>query len=124
MTTVRVVPAFDELEDRHLRVGLRLETVAVDQLTFERREEALRHGVIVAIADLSHRRSHTHQPAAFAKGERGVLTGLKESSQHGFVEPIVSDSVKPPQEFSNQGPFSVAHSTSQQRHRVLLPKSD
>ena len=51
------------------------------------------------------------------------LSGLKESSQHGFVEPIVSDSVKPPQ-FSNQGPFSVAHSTSQQRHRVLLPKSD
>ena len=40
-----VVPAFDELEDRHLRFGLRLETVAVDQLTFERREEALGGGV-------------------------------------------------------------------------------
>ena len=56
--------------------------------------------------------------------DQGCQTGLKESSQHGFVEPIVSDFVKPPQEFSNQGPFSVAHSTSQQRHRVLLPKSD
>ena len=63
-------------------------------------------------------------PGLLHHSDRGTQTGLKESSQHGFVEPIVSDSVKPPQEFSNQGPFSVAHSTSQQRHRVLLPKSD
>ena len=76
MTTVRVVPAFDELEDRHLRFGLRLETVLVDEFAFERGKEALRHGVIVAIADRSHRRSHTHQPAALAEGERGVLTAL------------------------------------------------
>ena len=45
-----VVHAFDEREDRHLHDSLRLETVAVDEFAFERREEALGHRVSVAIA--------------------------------------------------------------------------
>ena len=76
MTTVRVVPALDELEDRHTRLGLRLETVPVNQLAFERGKEALGHRIVVAIADRPHRRPHTHQSAALAEGERGVLTAL------------------------------------------------
>jgi len=39
--TVRIVPALDVLEDGHARLGLGLEAATVQQLAFERREEAL-----------------------------------------------------------------------------------
>ena len=45
MTTLRVVPAFDEVEHGTLGFGLGLESPPIEQLAFERREEALGHGV-------------------------------------------------------------------------------
>lgn len=53
MTVARIIPAFDELEYGHARFGLGAELTPVEQLAFERGEEALAHGAIVCIADRS-----------------------------------------------------------------------
>src|ERR1043165_9210856 len=47
----RVIEAFDEVDDRSARLVVSFERGAVDQLTLERGEEALAHGVVVAVAD-------------------------------------------------------------------------
>src|SRR6266403_146229 len=54
----RVVPAFDEAEAGHLRLGLRRKAATFQQLALEGREEALAHRVVVGVADRSHRRPH------------------------------------------------------------------
>ena len=45
---MRVVPAFDELEDRHAGFDLGFEAAAVEQFAFEGGKEALAHGVVEA----------------------------------------------------------------------------
>src|SRR5438309_10792003 len=82
MSTPRVVPAFDEVEDGAARVGLGAEAFAIEQLALERREEALAHGVVVGIAHTPHRRPDAGLATAPAEGERRVLGGFKRSSQH------------------------------------------
>src|SRR5258708_4438345 len=54
MTPMRVIPTFDPLENSHLRFGLAFESTAVQHLALERSEKALRHRVVVGIADRSH----------------------------------------------------------------------
>src|SRR5262249_40746027 len=54
--TMRVVPPLEILEDDEPRFGLRLEATAVEELAFERRKEALAEGIVVRVADGSHRR--------------------------------------------------------------------
>src|SRR6266849_2465403 len=76
VTANRVVPAFDELEDRHAGLRLRLETPAREQLALQRREEALAHGVVVGVAHRSHRRPHLRFLAAKPEGDRGVLRAV------------------------------------------------
>ena len=73
MAAVRVVPAFDEFEDRHPGFDLCLEPVTVEELALERREEALTHRVIVRVAHAAHRRTHAHLTAALPEGDRRVL---------------------------------------------------
>ena len=53
-----------------------LEPGAVEQLAFERCEEALRHRVVVTIPHRAHRRRYAPLAAAFPEGERGVLAAL------------------------------------------------
>ena len=74
--TVRVVPALDEVEDRDAGLGLRAEAVAIEQLAFERGEEALAHRVVVSVADRAHRRPDAGLAAALAEGDRRVLAAL------------------------------------------------
>ena len=47
-----VVPAFDELEDCQLCLGMRTESISNDEFVFQRGEEALTHRVIVAMSAL------------------------------------------------------------------------
>ena len=82
MAAMGVVPAFDELEDRHAGLALGFEAAAVEQFAFERGEETLAHRVVEAIADRAHRGSHAGLAAALAEGERSVLGRFKRSSQH------------------------------------------
>src|SRR5271167_2095714 len=76
MAAMGVVPALDEIEDRHAGLDLGLELAAVKQLALEGGEEALAHGVVETVTHRAHRGSHTGLLAAFAEGERGVLTAL------------------------------------------------
>ena len=59
MAPSRIVPALDELNDGHSGLGLGLELAPVEQFAFERREEALAHGVVISIANRSHGWSYT-----------------------------------------------------------------
>src|SRR5690606_26988440 len=57
MSARRVVPAFDEIEDGGLSLGRCAERHPIEQLALERREEALAHRVVVAVAHRAHRRT-------------------------------------------------------------------
>src|SRR3989442_4848499 len=72
MAAARVVPAFDEVEDGQARVGVSREAVPIEQLALEGREEALAEGVVVGVADASHRRPDAGVATPPAEGERGV----------------------------------------------------
>ena len=82
MSARGIVPAFDELEAGNAGFGLGFELSPVEQFAFERGEEALAHGVVVAIADRAHRRAHAHFLAPEAEGHGCVLGGFNRSSQH------------------------------------------
>ena len=82
----RVVEALDEVEDGHLRLGLRLEAFEVEKLALERREEALAERVVVRVADRAHRGSDADLPAAQPERDRRVLPRFKGSSQQYRVE--------------------------------------
>ena len=61
---------------------MRAEPAAVEQLAFEGGEEALAHGVVVAIPDRSGGRAHAGVAAALAEGDRGVLRSLVGMVDH------------------------------------------
>ena len=76
VATMWVVPALDELEYGHARLGLGTEAAAIDELTFEGGEKALAQGVVEAVSDRTHGGTNPHLPAALAEGDGGVLTAL------------------------------------------------
>ncbi len=76
MSAGGIVEAFDEGEDRHPGFRMRLEPTPIQQLTFQRREEALAHGVVIRTANRSHRRSNASFLAAIAKRHRRILRAL------------------------------------------------
>jgi hypothetical protein len=82
VTPTRIVETLDEFEDGDARLGLGLEATPIEQLAFERGEEALRHGVVVGVSDRPHRGANTRLPTSFAELDRGVQGGSKRSSQH------------------------------------------
>ncbi len=51
MTAARIVPSLDEFEDGLACFGMRAGAGSVDELAFEGGEEALAHGVVIAVAD-------------------------------------------------------------------------
>ena len=46
-----IVPALDEVKDRHACLNLSFETAALEQLAFQGGEKALRHRVVETIAE-------------------------------------------------------------------------
>ena len=77
MAAAPIVEAFDERERRIARLDLRLEAVPREKLAFEGGEEALAHGVVIGVADRTHRGAHTCIAATVAELDRGVLAALK-----------------------------------------------
>ena len=70
-----VVPALDELEDGHACLGLGVERLPLDQLALQGGEEALGHGVVVAIPGRpggGQHRPPTINPSIDAPGEATV----------------------------------------------------
>src|SRR5262245_55408623 len=90
MTTPRVVPAFDEIEDGEARFDLRAERMPIEELALERREEALAPRVVVRVTDAAHRRADARLRAALAEGNRRVLAALVRVMNHGR-RPAVPD---------------------------------
>src|SRR6201997_5892202 len=87
MTASRIVEALDEGEYGASRLGLRLEPAAIEQFAFEGREEALAHGIVISIADRTHRGSHTGLTTAVAELDRGVLRTLVGVVDHAPGSP-------------------------------------
>src|SRR5690348_17568965 len=69
------------------RLALRLEPAALEQFAFEGREEALAQGVVIGIADRTHRGSHTGLTTAVAELDRGVLRTLVGVVDHAPGSP-------------------------------------
>src|ERR1700749_1888614 len=82
MAASRIVEAFDEGECRMARLGLCLEPAAIEELAFERGEEALTHGIVVCVADRTHRGAHARVTAAAAGLSRGGLGTLGTGMEH------------------------------------------
>jgi hypothetical protein len=81
---MRVVPSLDLFEGRHAGRGLRLEPASVQLLAFERREEALGHGIAIDIADRANLRYHAHLATAFAENET-MTTILKTAACYTMI---------------------------------------
>jgi hypothetical protein len=82
MTAARIVPAFDEVKHCEPGVDLRAETLPIQPLTLEGREEALAQGVVVGIPDAAHRRPDARLPTPTTEGERGVLAAVVRVMNH------------------------------------------
>lgn len=78
MPTLGIVPALDEVKDRHPRFGMTAETVPVEKLAFQGGEETLAQDVVIAVADRSHRRSHAEFLTAISECDRRVLRARVE----------------------------------------------
>ena len=73
MASPPIVETFDEREGGIARFGLCLEPAAIEKLAFERGEEALAHGIVVCVADRTHRGAHAGVPAAVAELDRALV---------------------------------------------------
>lgn len=78
---MQIVPAFDVAEDGPPPLCVRRKAVFGEALNFDRREDALGHGVVVGIAARSHRRPYPERLAALSERIRAVLGGFNRSSQ-------------------------------------------
>jgi hypothetical protein len=73
VAALRIVEAFDVVEDGHPGLRMRAPLTTVDQLALERGEERFGHGVVEAVADGAHRGRNAGLTAATAEGQAGVL---------------------------------------------------
>src|SRR5208283_4961378 len=82
MTTVRVIPPLDELEHHLLSLLMGSHSYPVDELALKGGKEGLAHGVVIRVADTSHRRLHTCLSAPIAEGDRGILAAVVGMMDH------------------------------------------
>ena len=87
---MRVVPALDPTEEFGLRFGAILEGRLVEQFALEAGEEALCHGVVVAISDGTHREPDAFVSAALPEGQESVLAALIGVMDH-LLRPALGD---------------------------------
>src|SRR5207247_307217 len=76
VTATQVVEALDEVEDGRRQLPPRRPAPAVEELTLERREEALGHRVVEAVADAAHRTRQSGLSKPAPEGEAGVLASV------------------------------------------------
>src|SRR5260370_37410446 len=79
MTATQVVPAFQICKNRVSGLVVGLKPAACKQFTFKRGEKTFAHGVVKAVANAAHRRTHTGLKATPAEGDRRVLATLDRS---------------------------------------------
>ena len=71
-----------------------LETTSIEQLAFERGKEALRHRVVVGVADRPHRGAHARLPTSLAELDRGILRALIRMVDHAARPPLLERHVE------------------------------
>jgi len=71
VSTMRIVPSLNELEDGDAGPGLGLEADTIAELTFPGGEERLAHRVVVAVAHGAHGRTYSGGLAALSNGQQG-----------------------------------------------------
>ena len=76
MSSMGVVPSFDESEDCHSSFYLVTETTAVEEFAFEGGKEAFAQGVVKAVSDRSGRRAYAGLFAAISEGDRSILRSV------------------------------------------------
>ena len=97
VATAGIVPALDVIEDGEAGVSVTAERRAVNQLALERCEEALGHGVVVAVTDSAHGHADPEGLSALPEGQRRVLRpviavmdrGHVKGRQDQFLAPVV-----------------------------------
>ncbi len=82
MPSPGVVEARDALELGESGVGPGSKALAIEQSAFQAGEEALAQGIVVAVADRTHRGSDRGLPALIANGHLGVLQSLAAVVDH------------------------------------------
>jgi len=87
---MRVAPALDPTEKFGRRFGATSEARAVEQFVFEPGEEALSHGVVVAISDVTHREPNAGVTAALPEDQGSVLAALIGVMDH-LLRPALGD---------------------------------
>ena len=87
---MRIVPALDPTEEFGLRFGAISEGRPVEQFALEAGEEALGHGVGVAISDGTHRERDSCVSAALPEGQGSVLAALIGVMDH-LLRPALGD---------------------------------
>jgi hypothetical protein len=76
LTLSWILQTLYELEDGGAGPRLVGELLPVEQFAFERRKDALSHGVVIGVADRAHRRSDFGFLAPQSEGDRSVLRSL------------------------------------------------
>src|SRR5947208_1937311 len=81
-----IVEALDVVEDGTPGLIAVEPDVAVDELALERREEGLRHGVVVGVADRAHGADQprlAHPPPVVQRGVLAALVGVVDHARVG-----------------------------------------
>ena len=86
---MRIVPTLDELKDSSSGLVSGPESVPIQELAFQCGEETLTQGVVIGIADRSHRRPHAGLTAAFSEGQRSILASPVRVVDHAQRLPLV-----------------------------------
>lgn len=73
----------DPPEDPKPGRGARSEAIILEHLAFQASEKTLRHGIVVAVTDASHREPHAELTAAGAGGNRSVFAPVIGVMNHG-----------------------------------------
>ncbi len=69
MAPAGIVPSLDEFEYGPACFGMRAEAGSVDELALQGGEEALAHGVVIAVADRAHGGPHAGPATAGSEGD-------------------------------------------------------
>ena len=89
MPAMRIIPPFNVGEDSQPGFLMRTEGSTIDQFTFKGGEEALAHGVVIAVTSRPHRGTHTGLTATLSKCYGGILRPLIRVVDHVFGTALV-----------------------------------
>ena len=73
MAATGIVEGFDVVEDSYAGLRVGAECISVKELGLQGGEEALAHGIVIAVAHRAHGRANACLGAALSKSEGSIL---------------------------------------------------